>query len=128
MNKAIRLESDCALAYLNRGYMYHEMRGYERALEDYDNAVRLCPNYETDFIDRQFVFGGKEAVEKAIELLDSMVSNPPWSATDFYYTGIKALFENDGLSAKEAFQIALLLDYHDQDKITQHLANLKHRK
>ena len=108
--------------------MYNNKSDYDRAITDYDNAVRLCPNYETDFIDRKFVYGGKAAVESAIELLDRVISNPPQSSADFYYTGIKALFQNDGLSAERAFESALLLGYDNPAKINQHLANLKYRK
>ena len=46
-------------------------RRSDQAIEDYDNAVRLCPNYETDFMDRNFAYGGKYAVDRARELLDS---------------------------------------------------------
>ena len=48
-----------------------------------------------------------------------MINSLGESADAYYYTGVKALFENDGLSAEWAFQNALLLGYHDQDKINQ---------
>ena len=45
-----------------------------------------------------------------------------------YYTGVVSLFDNDGLSAEMAFQIALQFGYEDRAKVDQHLANLKYRK
>ena len=97
LTEAIRVEDDHAATYLNRGGIYHAIGDstgdYTKAIEDYDNAVRLCPNYRTDFIDGKFLLVyGKEAIEKAIELLDSMINNPPKSADDFYYIGVRDLF------------------------------------
>ena len=130
LNEAIRVGSDHATTYLNRGGIYHAIGDstgdYTKAIEDYDNAVRLCPNYRTDFIDGKFLLVyGKETIEKAIELLDSMINNPPESADDFYYIGVRELFWNENLCAKRAFQIALKLGHDDTAKIKQHLENLK---
>ena len=97
LDEAIRLESENASFYLNRGGIYHvagdARGGYEEAIKDYDNAVRLCPNYETDFINDKFMLVyGKDSVERAIKLLDSIVNDPPISAADYYYTGVQSLF------------------------------------
>ena len=100
---------------------------YDAAIADYDNAVRLCPNYETDFMDANFVFGGENAVEVAIELLNSVVSDPPESAADYYYTGVRQLFINDGFTAQLCFEKALELGYSDGAKVKQHLENLEKR-
>ena len=119
---------DFAIIYLNLGSVYQTKMDYDKAIENYDNVVRICPNYVEDFVNSKFAYGGQEEVEKAIELLDRIYSWPPQSETDFYYTGVQALFRDDVSAAEDAFQIALLLDYHDQAKIDQHLANLKKRE
>ena len=67
-------------------------------------------------------------MKKIIRRLDSVINAFGESADSYYYAGVKALFDNDGLAAEYAFDIALLLGYHDRDKIDQHLANLKYRK
>lgn len=123
-DEAICLMPNHATLYLTRGDIYRQIGACDKAIEDYDNAVRLCPNYETDCIDSRFMHGGKDQIEEAIKLLKSMVSDPPESAKEFYYTGVRSLFENDRLSAKLAFQIASEEDYGDCTKIDQHLANL----
>ena len=118
---------DFAIIYLNLGSIYQAKMDYDTAIENYDNVVRLCLNYETDFIESKFVHGGQDAVEVAIKLLRSRVNNLPQNADNFYYTGLQALFSNDRYSAELAFQIALLLDYDDKEKIQQHLTNLKNQ-
>ena len=141
--KTIQLRSDHAhaISYLNMGGLYHDLGDDAQALENYDNTVRLCPNYETDFMDRNFAYGGQGAVERAIELLDSRIraaagmagiwvrvkdevdddevvnrmenSNHPESATYFYYLGVESLFNNDLLTAQRCFEWAKYKDYDD---------------
>ena len=114
--------------YLNRGYAYDNKGDYNRAIKDYDNAVRLCPDYEIQFIDADKIYWGKDELEKIIQRLGSVINSLGESADAYYYTGVKALFENDGLSAQRYFEIALKLGYDDRAKIKQHLGNLKYRK
>ena len=128
LDEAIRLNPENATNYINRGYAYSKKGDFERAIEDYDGAVRLCSNYEIDFIDSKFANGGQEEVEAGIELLNSMIGSPPESAADFYYTGVKALFNNDRLTARHAFKIALELGYENRAEVKRHLENLENRK
>ena len=128
LDAAIQRNPEDAKAYSARGDAYYEKDDYDRAIEDFDNAVRLCPNYETDYIDSEFVHGGREAVEAAIELLNGKVNSPAESATDFYYAGIALLFQNDKIRARRRFEIALGLGYDDREKVKQHLENLKNRR
>ena len=41
-----------ASAFANRGYAYRDKREYDRAIEDYDQAIRLDPNAATAFTGR----------------------------------------------------------------------------
>ena len=116
------------LQTINRGYAYYKKGNSEQAIEDYDSAVRLCSNYETDFIDSNFAHGGREAVEAALELLNSVISSPYESAADFYYAGVRLLLFNNRHRAQMAFEMALNLDYKDRAKVERHLENLKNRK
>ena len=127
-DEIIRLNPTDAKAYINRGYAYYKKGDFEQAIEDYDSAVRLCSNYETDFVYSKFAHGGQEAVEAALELLNSVISSPYESAADFYYAGLRALFRNDGISAQRAFKRVLELGYEDLTKLERHLENLGNRK
>ena len=130
MNEAIRLNPEFALHYLIRGNVHYELGNFDMAPEDYDNAVRLCPDYETDFVDCNFAHGGKEAVEAAIKFLDYHLLDyptPPESATEFYYYGVRTLFTGHRLNARRYFERARELGFHDLDKIEKHLENLRSR-
>ena len=128
LGEIILLDPTDAKTCINRGYAYYKKGNSTQVIEDYDSAVRLCSNYETDFIDSRFAHEGQEEVEAGIELLDSVISSPPESAADFYYTGVRALFRNDEFTAQKAFKMALNLGYEDLTKVERHLENLKNRK
>ena len=128
LDEIIRLNPTDAKAYINRGYAYYKKGDFEQAIEDYDSAVRLCSNYETDFVDSKFAHGGREEVKAGVELLDSVIGSPYESAADFYYIGVCALLMNDRLTAQSAFEIVLELGYEDLTKVERHLENLKNRK
>ena len=128
LDEAIRLNPEDATYYINRGYAYYKKGDFEQAIEDYDSAVRLCSNYEADFIESDFAHGGREEVEAGLELLNSMINSPPKSASDSYYTGVKLLLINNRHRAQRMFEIALELGYDDLTKVKRHLENLKNRK
>ena len=81
-----------------------------------------------DFVDSNFAYGGTDVVESARELLNNMVSSPRESAADFYYTGVRALFKNDKITAQRGFNKAMELGHSDRDKVRQHLENLKKQR
>ena len=131
-DKAIRLDLNNAMPYLNRGGIYHtkgNLTGdYARAIEDYDNTVRLCPNYKTAFVDRKFIYGGQASVDKAVKLLNSIVEDYVDSgnkAAAAYYLGVSCLFNGNRNRAREYFEEACQQGFDDRTKVAKHLENLK---
>ena len=104
------------------------MGDYNLAIKDYDNAVRLCPDYATDFVDDNFRFGGEDAVHQARELLKS-VSDDCWNSGDkaaaAYYSGVSILFSANKHKARRRFETARELGFKDDSKIAEHLENLQ---
>ena len=47
MNDAIRLKPDLAEAYNGRGYTYNELKQYQQAIKDFDEAIRLKPDLQS---------------------------------------------------------------------------------
>ena len=131
LDEAIQFNPEDATAYINRGYTYYKTGDYDRAIEDYDNAVRLCSNYETDFIESYFVHGGQEEVRGAVELLNRISYNYYKSgkmAAAAYYSGVSLLFAGNKPKARRRFENARELGFEDDTKIAEHLENLKSRK
>ena len=125
LNTAISQGLYHAMPYLNRGLTYHRKGDIDRAIDDYDNAHRICPNYVNDVLRGQFPFVyARAAVDDARALLSSVISAPMKSVADLYLTGLLSLFEGDTTSAKDCFHNALRLGYKDPDKVRKHLDNL----
>lgn len=125
LNEAIQCNPGDAIVYFSRGYIYFKQGNIDLAIADYDNAIRLCPNYKSDFVDAGFVDGGAYAFIKVIELLENMIRTPaPENAADFYYCGLRALFSFRA-NAQEYFTKALNQGYEDRAKIEKHLENAR---
>ncbi|MEB3831435.1 tetratricopeptide repeat protein, partial [Phormidium sp. CCY1219] len=67
-NQAIRLDSNYALAYNNRGIARHDLGDLEAAIEDYNQAIRLDSNYAHAYYNRGIAY--RQLGEKA-KALDS---------------------------------------------------------
>ncbi len=52
--EVLRLSPSHAISYLNMGGLYNDLGDEAQAIENYDSTVRLCPDYEADFMDRKF--------------------------------------------------------------------------
>jgi len=61
---------DLGTAYYNRGIGYQNKKDYDRALSDYDQALRLRPNYSSAFNNRGNVFQALGKYERAIQDYD----------------------------------------------------------
>ena len=124
--------------YLTRGFIYQQSGELRKAVEDYDSAIRSCLDYyNREFRDdenrwRIFVpgitgslgFDKRNIVEDIIASLKSHIASAHEENTQYYYRGVKRLFQGDRVSAGRYFRKALELGYRNSDKIAQHLANL----
>jgi tetratricopeptide (TPR) repeat protein len=71
-DEAIRLNRDDAQSYNIRGNVWDELGIYERALDDYDDAIRISPNPAV-FHDRAIFWQRKGELDKALIDLDRAI-------------------------------------------------------
>jgi len=57
---------DVAWAFQNRGIVYKNKGQYDRAIEDYNQAIRLNPNYAIAFYNRGVSWERKNALQRAL--------------------------------------------------------------
>ncbi len=55
------------MAYYGRGLSYYNKKDYDRAIADYNLAIKLDPNYTLAYYGRGFVYKSKGKKDKAIE-------------------------------------------------------------
>jgi len=68
--EAIRLDVNCALAYLGRGNAYSNQGNLDQAIRDYCEAIRLDPNYAIAYYNRGAVYQRKGKFSKAFSDYD----------------------------------------------------------
>ena len=58
---------DIARAHNYRGYIYHTQGDLDRAIEDFNSAIELHPNYADAYYNRGIVYGRKNILDCAIK-------------------------------------------------------------
>jgi tetratricopeptide (TPR) repeat protein len=77
------LGRDLAIAHTERGIAYVTLLDYDRALQDFDHAIRADATYAKAFANRGAVYGAKQDFDKAIEDFTRVVTLEPRSAHAF---------------------------------------------
>jgi tetratricopeptide (TPR) repeat protein len=69
--------SNLAAIYYNRGVTWYDMTEYDRAIEDYDQAIRLNPSFMQAVFNRGNAYDAKGQYDHAIEDYDRAISLDP---------------------------------------------------
>ena len=72
----------------NRGSGYQRKQQYDRAIQDYDQAIRLNPNVAIAYYNRGLAYASKDQYDHAIEDFDQAIRLDPSYAKAFYNRGI----------------------------------------
>jgi tetratricopeptide (TPR) repeat protein len=74
-------------AFVNRGAAYYEKSQYDRAIEDFDPAVKLNPKYAIAFNDRCAAYHDKGELDRAIQAYDQAIKFDPKYTDAFFNRG-----------------------------------------
>ena len=98
-----------AYAFSNRGVTYWAMGLFDRAIEDFDDAVRLKPDYAQAYHNRGIAYHDKGLDERAIADLDNAIRLEPDYATAYFNRGLA--YDKMGLydRASDDYSKAILL-------------------
>jgi lipoprotein NlpI len=99
-----------AVALYNRGNAYAAKAQYDRAIEDFDQAIRLDPKYALTLYDRGIAYGAKGQYDRAIEDFDQAIGLDPKYALAFDGRGVAYAKKAQYDRAIEDFDQAIALD------------------
>jgi protein O-mannosyl-transferase len=74
-------------AYYNRGFFFVNEKKYDRALEDFNKAIELKPNYTDAYLNRGFVFMDEKRYDRALEDFNKAIELKPNYAKAYYNRG-----------------------------------------
>ena len=98
-------KENCVKALDNRGVAYSEKGEFDRAIRDYDQAIRINPNFAEAFDHRGIAFAKKDELDRAIRDFDQALKIKP----DF----AKAL-NNRGLTFTKKDELDRAISDYDQ--------------
>jgi TPR repeat protein/Flp pilus assembly protein TadD len=103
---------DRSLAYVynNRGASYRNLSRYNQAIEDYDAAIRLNPEYATAFYNRGIAYDRKGFYGLAIDDFDTAVELNPDLSDAYIQRGLAYVKDGRYDIAIENFSKAIRLD------------------
>ncbi len=108
-------ESDrnLAVSFFHRGRAYFRMQEYDRAVQDFDEAIRLDPSFLNAFFQRGDVYLAKQDYDRAIQDYDEVIRLDPSDAEAFRYRGDAYLAKEDYDRAIQDYDEVLRLDPSD---------------
>jgi Tfp pilus assembly protein PilF len=99
----------CAVAYNNRGLAYDDSN-YDRAIEDYTQAIMIDPNYVLPYINRGLAYKSKGNYDRAIEDYTQAIMIDPKNALAYNNRGGVYHAKGDNDRAIEDLTQAILLN------------------
>ncbi|TMK10002.1 MAG: tetratricopeptide repeat protein, partial [Alphaproteobacteria bacterium] len=83
INSSAQTPQSLVIAYNNRGNAYTAKGEYDRAVQDYDQSIKLDPNYARAFNNRGVAYQKKGEYDRAIEDFDASIKLNPDYASAF---------------------------------------------
>ncbi len=85
--KAIALNPDIAEPYKSLGLALSQRNWYRKAIEQYDNAIRVNPNYSTAISNLGLLHLWLGNPEKALPLIRKATQLSPERSSNYYHMG-----------------------------------------
>jgi tetratricopeptide (TPR) repeat protein len=105
-----RFDSKSTLAFIGRGDAYSNKGDHDRALADYNEAIRLDPKSALALSDRGVAYGNKGDYDRALADLNEAIRLDPKSAHAFRNRGVLYAHKGDNDRAIADFNETIRLD------------------
>ena len=110
-----RYGAEDAKTYYKIGNEYYEKGDFDRAIENYNRAIELDPNYEKAFYNRGLAYACKEDYDRAIADVNRVIELKPNFAEAYYILGLAYEYKNMPDEAIDAYNKALKLNPNFKD-------------
>ena len=97
-------------AFNNRGVAYVHKEQYDRAIQDYDQAIRLNPNFASAFNNRGFAYSRNSQYDRAIQDYDQAIKLNPNYAKAFFNRSLAKSEKGDKAGAEADLATARRID------------------
>ena len=104
-----------ATAYCDRGIAYGGKRDYDRALADFNEAIRLDPNLAVAYYGRGNIYGNKRDYDRAIAEYSKAIQLEPKLVDAYYKRGMVYGLKGDHDRAIVDYSEVIRLDPEDAD-------------
>jgi tetratricopeptide (TPR) repeat protein len=91
--------SSLAAAFYNRANAYSRLGDFDRSIQDYDQAIKIDPNFANAFYNRGNAYGNKGQFDRAIQDFDQAIKIDPKSAFAFRSRSIAKARKGDKAGA-----------------------------
>jgi tetratricopeptide (TPR) repeat protein len=103
-------QSNLAVSFVDRGIAYKDKGEIDRAIHDYDEAIRLKPDDATAFHNRGNAYKAKREVDRAIQDYDQAIRLQPFFTASFLSRGNAYQVKGDYDRAIEDYDRAIYLE------------------
>lgn len=104
-----------ARLFYKKGNEYYEKGDFDRAIENYNRAIELKPDYDKAYYNRGLAYACKEDYDKAIKDINKVIELKPNFAEAYYILGLAYEYKNVSDRAMEAYKKALRLKPNFKD-------------
>jgi tetratricopeptide (TPR) repeat protein len=101
---------DLAIIYYNRGIEYARKSDYDRAISDYNEAIRLDPKYAFAYYNRGLVYNDQKNYDRAISDYNEAIRLDPKYAFAYYNRGLVYYIQKNYDRAISDYNEAIRLD------------------
>ena len=117
------LDPDDASAYINRGSAYMDKGEYDRAIRDFDQAIKLVPNLAIAYLGRGIAYRNRGEYDRAIQDFDQILQLDPNYAEAYLSRGMVYADRGECDRARSDFYETLALGF-DRATVEAALAQL----
>jgi tetratricopeptide (TPR) repeat protein len=110
LNRQIRSRPDAAALYVQRGETYFKLREFDKAIEDYNTAIRMDDSQDDAYFGRGMTLGRSGEIDKGIADLDVYIRRHPKSSLAHTKRGVRYLWKGDEANAEKDFIQAIALN------------------